>query len=37
MAPVSVRYIVDDIDAAITFYTRHLGFTLELLPFQALA
>jgi catechol 2,3-dioxygenase-like lactoylglutathione lyase family enzyme len=37
MAPVSVWYIVDDIDAAITFYPRHLGFTLELLPFQALA
>ena len=32
MAPVSVRYIVDDIDAAITFYTRHLGFTVELHP-----
>jgi catechol 2,3-dioxygenase-like lactoylglutathione lyase family enzyme len=25
---VSVRYIVDDVDAAIEFYTRHLGFTL---------
>jgi catechol 2,3-dioxygenase-like lactoylglutathione lyase family enzyme len=32
MAPVSVRYIVDDIDAAITFYTRHLGFSVELHP-----
>ena len=32
MVPVSVRYIVDDVDAAITFYTRHLGFTLELHP-----
>lgn len=32
MAPVSVRYIVDDIDAAIEFYTRHLGFTVELHP-----
>jgi catechol 2,3-dioxygenase-like lactoylglutathione lyase family enzyme len=32
MASVSVRYIVDDVDAAIEFYTRHLGFTLELHP-----
>jgi catechol 2,3-dioxygenase-like lactoylglutathione lyase family enzyme len=26
MATVSVRYIVDDVDKAIAFYTRHLGF-----------
>ena len=26
MSPVRVRYIVDDVDAAIAFYTRHLGF-----------
>jgi catechol 2,3-dioxygenase-like lactoylglutathione lyase family enzyme len=25
---VSVRYMVDDVDAAIDFYTGHLGFTL---------
>jgi catechol 2,3-dioxygenase-like lactoylglutathione lyase family enzyme len=25
----SVRYIVDDVDAAIDFYTSHLGFTLQ--------
>jgi len=24
-----VRYIVNDVDAAITFYTRHLGFRLS--------
>jgi glyoxylase I family protein len=24
-----VRYIVDDVDAAIAFYTRHLGFTVS--------
>jgi catechol 2,3-dioxygenase-like lactoylglutathione lyase family enzyme len=24
----SVRYIVDDVDAAIEFYTEHLGFTV---------
>src|SRR5258708_35957007 len=26
MATVSVRYIVHDVDAAIVFYCRHLGF-----------
>jgi catechol 2,3-dioxygenase-like lactoylglutathione lyase family enzyme len=26
---VSVRYMVDDVDAAIAFYTRHFGFTLR--------
>ncbi len=26
---VSVRYMIDDVDAAIAFYTKHLGFTLE--------
>ncbi len=25
---VNVRYMVDDVDAAIAFYTTHLGFTL---------
>ncbi len=25
----SIRYIIEDVDQAITFYTRHLGFTLE--------
>jgi catechol 2,3-dioxygenase-like lactoylglutathione lyase family enzyme len=24
----SVRYIVDDVEAALTFYTTHLGFTV---------
>jgi catechol 2,3-dioxygenase-like lactoylglutathione lyase family enzyme len=32
MTDVSVRYIVDDVDAAIAFYTERLGFTLELHP-----
>jgi catechol 2,3-dioxygenase-like lactoylglutathione lyase family enzyme len=32
MAPVSVRYIVNDIDAAISFYTRHLGFSVHMHP-----
>ena len=25
---VSVRYMVDDVDAAVDFYTRHFGFTV---------
>ena len=37
---VSVRYIVEDVDAAIAFYTGRLGFTVEMHPapgFAALA
>lgn len=29
---VSVRYIVDDVDAAISFYCRHLGFSEVMHP-----
>jgi catechol 2,3-dioxygenase-like lactoylglutathione lyase family enzyme len=25
---VNVRYMVDDVDAAVTWYTKHLGFTV---------
>jgi catechol 2,3-dioxygenase-like lactoylglutathione lyase family enzyme len=32
MTTVSVRYIVDDVDAAIAFYTRHLGFDEVMHP-----
>src|SRR5262249_38050815 len=32
MATVQVRYIVNDVDAAIAFYTNLLGFTLEMHP-----
>jgi catechol 2,3-dioxygenase-like lactoylglutathione lyase family enzyme len=32
MATVSVRYIVDDVDAAIAFYRDHLGFTEVMHP-----
>jgi catechol 2,3-dioxygenase-like lactoylglutathione lyase family enzyme len=32
MATVQVRYIVLDIDAAIAFYTTHLGFHLDMHP-----
>jgi catechol 2,3-dioxygenase-like lactoylglutathione lyase family enzyme len=27
---VSARYIVDDVEAAIAFYTQHLGFRVDL-------
>lgn len=30
MSRVGVRYIIDDVPAAIRFYTTHLGFTIEL-------
>ncbi len=29
---VSVRYIVRDVDAAVAFYTQHLGFRVEMHP-----
>lgn len=29
-ASVSVRYMVDDVDAAVAFYTNHLGFVLDV-------
>lgn len=32
MAAVSVRYIVDDVDAAIEFYCQQLGFREEMHP-----
>ncbi|MGH9067884.1 MAG: VOC family protein [Acidimicrobiales bacterium] len=32
MATVTVRYIVDDVDAAIVFYCRHLGFHEDMHP-----
>jgi catechol 2,3-dioxygenase-like lactoylglutathione lyase family enzyme len=32
MATVSVRYIVDDVDAAIDFYCDRLGFTEQMHP-----
>lgn len=32
MATVQVRYIVHDVDAAIAFYTKQLGFKLEMHP-----
>ncbi len=32
MSAVSVRYIVDDVQRAIDFYTTQLGFTVDLHP-----
>jgi catechol 2,3-dioxygenase-like lactoylglutathione lyase family enzyme len=37
MATVSVRYIVDDVDASIAFYCGHLGFTEVMHPAPAFA
>jgi catechol 2,3-dioxygenase-like lactoylglutathione lyase family enzyme len=37
MASVSVRYIVDDVDAAIAFYCGHLGFEELMHPAPAFA
>ncbi len=40
MATVQVRYIVDDVDAAIDFYCQHFGFQLVMhpaLPFAMLS
>ncbi len=37
MASSSVRYIVDDVDDAIGFYTDHLGFTVDMHPAPAFA
>jgi catechol 2,3-dioxygenase-like lactoylglutathione lyase family enzyme len=32
MATVQVRYVVNDVDAAIEFYVKHLGFHLDMHP-----
>ena len=37
MATVSVRYIVNDVDAAIAFYREHLGFAEVMHPAPAFA
>ena len=37
MAKVSVRYIVDDVDTAIQFYCRELGFHEDMHPAPAFA
>lgn len=30
MSSVSIRYMIDDVPAALNFYTNHLGFAVEL-------
>ena len=37
MSTVSVRYIVDNVEAAIAFYTTHLGFNLQMSTLPAVA
>jgi catechol 2,3-dioxygenase-like lactoylglutathione lyase family enzyme len=37
MSTVSVRYIVNDVNEADEFYTRHLGFKLDMHPDPAFA
>src|SRR5215467_11044540 len=37
MATISVRYIVNDVNAAIAFYTSHLGFAEVMHPAPAFA
>jgi len=32
MTTVSVRYITDDVDAAVEFYAERLGFTVDMRP-----
>lgn len=32
MSAISVRYIVNDVDAAIAFYSGHLGFRVDMHP-----
>jgi len=34
---VGVRYIVDDVEAAVGFYTEHLGFSVAMFPAPAFA
>ncbi|HET7308010.1 MAG TPA: VOC family protein [Gammaproteobacteria bacterium] len=37
MSKVSVRYIVDNVDTAIGFYTEHFGFSVVMHPAPAFA
>src|SRR5215210_6086368 len=32
MTSIRVRYIVNDVDSALAFYTEHLGFEVEMHP-----
>ena len=37
MSIVGVRYLVDDVEAAVAFYTEHLGFSVAMHPGPAFA
>ena len=37
MSTVNMRYFVDDVDTAVDFYTRHLGFTVARRPAPSFA
>lgn len=37
MGTVSVRYVVDDVDEAISFYSSHLGFAVQMHPAKSFA
>jgi catechol 2,3-dioxygenase-like lactoylglutathione lyase family enzyme len=37
MATVAVRYVVNDVEAAIAFYSQHLGFQENMHPAPTLA
>ncbi|WJH36895.1 VOC family protein [Paenibacillus sp. CC-CFT747] len=37
MAPIRVRYIVDDVEATIAFYTQHLDFLVKAHPAPSFA
>ncbi len=37
MSTVNVRYFVDDVDAAVDFYTQRLGFTVAMRPAPSFA
>jgi catechol 2,3-dioxygenase-like lactoylglutathione lyase family enzyme len=37
MSTVSVRYFVDDVDAAVDFYTQHLSFAIAMRPAPSFA
>jgi catechol 2,3-dioxygenase-like lactoylglutathione lyase family enzyme len=37
MSTVTVRYFVDNVDAAVGFYTQHLGFTITMRPAPSFA
>jgi len=37
MSTVSIRYVVNDVPAAVDFYTEHLGFEVRMQPNDSFA